>query len=55
MLTQVLKVGEGVVIGTLDGGRTPPSTRFLKVPYKADTPPMDWAQISQPAKEKARA
>jgi hypothetical protein len=34
VLTQVLKVGEGVAIGTLDGGTSTPSTRYVKVPFK---------------------
>lgn len=34
ILTHVLKKGEAVVIGALDGGTTAPSTRFVKVPYK---------------------
>jgi hypothetical protein len=32
ILTQVLKTGEAVVIGSLDGGKTRPSTYFLRVP-----------------------
>ncbi len=38
ILTQVLKVGEGVVIGALDGGKTTPGTRFLKVPFNDGKP-----------------
>jgi hypothetical protein len=49
VLTQVLKVGEGVAIGTLDGGRTTPSTRFLKVPFKLQD------VAAKPGKEKVRA
>jgi len=41
ILTQVLKTGEAVVIGSLDGGRTRPGTYFLKVPYPPGTVPMD--------------
>jgi hypothetical protein len=32
ILTQVLKTGEGVVIGSLDGGATAPAVQFLRVP-----------------------
>lgn len=32
ILTQVLKTGEAVVIGSLDGGKTTPGTYFLRVP-----------------------
>jgi hypothetical protein len=39
ILTQVLKVGEGVVIGALDGGATSPGTRFLKVPFANPSAP----------------
>jgi len=34
IMTQGLKRGEAVVIGTLDGGASRPGTFFLKVPYK---------------------
>jgi hypothetical protein len=33
ILTQVLRTGEGVVIGSLDGGATRPAVRFLRVPF----------------------
>jgi hypothetical protein len=36
ILTQVLKKGEAVVIGSLDGGETRPSTYFLRVPPPDD-------------------
>ena len=32
ILTQVLRTGEGVVIGSLDGGATLPAVQFLRVP-----------------------
>jgi hypothetical protein len=38
ILTQVLKVGQAVAIGSLDGGRTPPSTQFLAVPFREPAP-----------------
>lgn len=34
ILTQVLKTGQAVVIGSLDGGRTIPGTYFLRVPFE---------------------
>jgi len=39
ILTQVLKTGEAVVIGSLDGGKTTPSTYFLRVPPPDDAEP----------------
>ena len=38
ILTQVLKTGEAVVIGALDGGVEVPGTRFVKIPYVKSAP-----------------
>ncbi|HRI13556.1 MAG TPA: type IV secretion system DNA-binding domain-containing protein [Verrucomicrobiota bacterium] len=38
VLTQVLKTGQAVVIGSLDGGSSLPGTYFLKVPWKGAAP-----------------
>jgi TraM recognition site of TraD and TraG len=42
VLTQVLKTGQGVVIGSLDGGATNPGTYYLQVPF---APPVEAAGI----------
>jgi hypothetical protein len=36
VLTQVVKTGQGVVIGSLDGGKTTPGTFYLQVPFRED-------------------
>ncbi len=53
ILTQVLKTGEAVVIGSLDGGRTTPGTYFLKVPPPGPKP--EAAARSAPATVSAGA
>lgn len=39
VLTQVVKTGQGVVIGSLDGGMTTPGTFYLQVPFRGDGKP----------------
>lgn len=36
VLTQVLKTGQAVIIGSLDGGLTNPGTYYLEVPFKGE-------------------
>jgi hypothetical protein len=36
VLTQCLKTGQAVVIGSLDGGKSNPGTYFLEVPKPQD-------------------
>jgi hypothetical protein len=38
ILTQILKTGEAVVIGSLDGGRSLPGTFFMRVPFVPPAP-----------------
>lgn len=38
VLTQVLKTGQAVVIGSLDGGASLPGTYYMQVPWKAPAP-----------------
>lgn len=52
ILTQVLKTGQAVVIGALDGGRSIPGTRFLSVPFNESESPGKITKGTSPSHKK---